>query len=165
MLLKTIFCLILFQLEFFSGKAQSDDDTVLIQCAVRSPEYNIYEINKTFFSLPDYGQVLGINPSHLITGKQYFKRGLPYWLRIDLGQEKKIPNGTMVKPYQGNCRPIDTFLYKGIELKYPLEIDGVMLKDNTLPSKETQPVIINSFQFVKECAKYPYRHFEITTKK
>ncbi|MBL7683826.1 MAG: hypothetical protein JNK00_10740 [Flavipsychrobacter sp.] len=164
MVLKAIFYLISFMLVFFQGYAQSESKTVSIQCAMPSPEYNIYEINKIFFSFPSYGQGLIISPKHLVAGKQYFKRKLPRWLRVDLRQENKLPSGTTVKLYQGN-RAIDTFLYKGIELKYPLEVDGKMLNGNTISNKETQPIIINGFQFVKECAKYPYKHFEIITQK
>lgn len=162
MLLRIILCIVLFQLKFFLGKAQTGKDTILIICSVRSCEYNIYEINKTLFSFPEYGQKLGIRPKYLITGKQYFKRRLPYWLSVNLCHENKLPKGAIVKYYQ-KLPAIDTFLYKGIELRYPLEVDSKLLDSNTISNNENQPIIINGFQFVKKCAKYPYKHFEITT--
>jgi len=163
---KTILYFIIFQLEFLSAKAQSHGDTVLTLCGSVEPIYNIYEINKAFFSFPQYGRGLGIKPGYLISGKQYFKRELPYWLKIDFGSRRnEVPSGVWVKPFRGDCQVIDTFLYKGIELKYPLEIDGKLLKDSFIYSSETQPVLIDGFQFVKDCAGFPYRHFEIVTEK
>ena len=163
--MKAISHLVILLLFSFSVKAQSKD-SIRIQCADLSPIYNVYEINKVFFSFPSYGQALLFRPEYLITGKQYFKiNRIPYWLRIDLSKGEQIPKGVWVKPFQGDCRPIDTFLYKDIKLKYPLEIDGEMLKDTVVYNNENQPVIIISLQFVKSCDKFRYKHFEITTKK
>lgn len=149
------------------AQSKSKTDTVLFGPAI-ARVYDIYEINSVFFSYDTYGKGLIIKPNRLIKGKQYFKYyRIPLLLKMSAFRvDKKVRKGKILKVGQGNpFNRVDTTIYKGIELKYPLEIDGVMLKGSTLPSKETQPVIINSFQFVKECTKYPYKHFEITTKK
>lgn len=162
MLFKYSYCYIFLQFSFLLANAQSNDaDHLLLICTTLSHEYNIYEINGRSFSFPTYGQALMIRPKHIITGKQYFrKKSLPDWLTIKSGMQKKLPEGTVVRPFRGDCVSVDTFLYQGIRLKYPVEINGEIYEGDTSKDALDEVIIINKFRLVKECSKYPFKHFE-----
>ena len=77
----------------------------------------------------------------------------------------KVPEGTQVKTFQGDCIPIDTMIFKDIRLKYPLEIDGKLLEDTPGSTTENHPLIFTRFEFVNSCPMNPQAHYEIESRK
>ena len=133
---------------------------ISIVCGTPVPTKRIYQLNGRFFTPPEYGTLLMIQRKDIEEGKHNFKRPVLGQGKL-FGWPKKLPEDAVLKPYRGTGKSIDTVIFMGIKLKYPVEIDGALMKPSP---NDTSILTISTFHLVRSCPNLPYKHFELGTK-
>ena len=141
---------------------------VRVQCAKPvDDEFYIFQLNGKFYTTGTLGILFLMKRKDVQKGKQFCmgKSKLGFLFKLHLGFSSvphKYPKGAHVFAYKGNNKPVDTIVFNGVVLKYPLEIDGAF--DDATTANDAL-IVLDSFTLVNHCATYGKKHFELYTKK
>lgn len=130
--------------------------------------FPIYEMEGVLFCFPHHGTFLSLKKNVISQGREYFKKKATRYCH----GLTKLASNTEVHPFMEDCVIVDTLVFRAISLKYPLEIDGELVKTRVKPIDYSNLsidynnlVTIRTFQLVDKCDRIKSKHFEVISSK